>query len=306
MLTSQVCRAEDFRSPWLRAWERALRDDPAVPSPWLASPHRKLWEWCAIAQALEERDMLRPGRQGIGFAVGQEPLTAAFAARGVSVLATDGPDAGRYWGPSDQHAGSAAAVFRPALIDHARFAERVRFQPVDMRDLAALPAGRFDFLWSACALEHLGSLAAGLTFVAAAMRLLRPGGVAVHTTEYNISSNDTTVESGDNVIYRRRDLIEFSDLIRFYGAAMLPIDFDAGQDDADLAFDVEPYYTHGRPHVKLLLHGFVSTSILLVLRQGERPPMEVTPPAPAPPAPAPPALCLPRRLWRRCRRLFAR
>ena len=42
----------------------------------------------------------------------------------------------------------------------------------------------FDFTWSSCALEHLGTLAAGADFVVAQMDCLRPGGVAVHTTEF--------------------------------------------------------------------------------------------------------------------------
>ena len=33
--------------------------------------HRKMWEWLFIAQALAERDMLRPGRVGLGFGVGR-------------------------------------------------------------------------------------------------------------------------------------------------------------------------------------------------------------------------------------------
>ena len=313
MLTSKLCRAEDFRSDWVLTWERALRDDPARPTGRLAFLDRKLWEWCAIARALEEHDMLRPGRRGCGFAVGREPLASAFAVRGVSVLATDGPEAAEHWGPSGEHAASLDAVFNPGIIDRAAFDARVRHQMVDMRDLGALPDGGFDFLWSSCALEHLGSLEAGLEFVRAAMRLLRPGGVAVHTTEFNISSDTATVERGDNVLYRRRDIEALAFRVRFEGAALLPPDFDPGHEPDDLAFDVAPYYSHGRPHMKLLLNGYVATSMLLVLQQGVRPPMPVAPPpppgpeppaAPEPPSTPEPRLCLPRRVLRRCRRLF--
>ena len=38
------------------------------------------------------------------------------------------------------------------------------------------------------------------------LRFLRPGGIAIHTTEFNVSSNDNTVADGDTVIYRKRDI----------------------------------------------------------------------------------------------------
>jgi hypothetical protein len=70
MLPSLVCRHEHFRSEWLLRWKPWVGESRLVPGPHLLMPHRKVWEWCAIAQALEERDMLRPGRRGCGFAVG--------------------------------------------------------------------------------------------------------------------------------------------------------------------------------------------------------------------------------------------
>ena len=59
----------------------------------------------------------------------------------------------------------------------------MRFRAVDMNDIPPDLRG-FDFTWSSCALEHLGTLRAGADFVVEQMTCLRPGGVAVHTTEY--------------------------------------------------------------------------------------------------------------------------
>ena len=297
VLPSLVCRHEHFRSEWMLRWERALRDDPAVPNPWMNPPHRKLWEWCAIAQALEERDMLRPGRRGCGFAVGSEPLPSAFAARGAIILASDGPDAAAHWGSSGEHAGSLDAVHHPGIIDRTAFAARVSFRFIDMRRIEGVEPGSFDFVWSSCAFEHLGTLAAGLDFAAASLGLLRPGGVAVHTTEFNVSSNDRTSETGENVIYRRRDLEAFAGRVRLAGAALVKPDFDPGSEPEDVAFDLPPYYVHHRPHVKLLLQGHVSTSIMLVLHQGPPTPASFLQPPPPPPPPS-----LRSRLWRRLSR----
>ena len=52
----------------------------------------------------------------------------------------------------------------------------------------------FDFTWSSCAFEHLGSLEAGEEFVVNQMHCVAPGGVGVHTTEYNVSSDTDTID----------------------------------------------------------------------------------------------------------------
>src|SRR5436190_8701201 len=96
MLDSVVCRYEHFLTEWYARWLAAIGFDNATASD-LDSPlhvHRKVWEWCAIAQALYERSMLKPGSTACGFAVGEEPLTSMFASFGVQVLATDAPDEG--------------------------------------------------------------------------------------------------------------------------------------------------------------------------------------------------------------------
>jgi len=193
MLTSMVCRYADFRAPWYKEQElsllirRVMADHSAARFDFV---NRKFWEWCAIAQALDERALLRAGKTGLGFAVGREPLAAHFAARGVRVLATDlAPEMSEPgWLATNQHAASKQALFQPLLVHPDVFDQRVTFQPADMRTLDGLQPG-YDFLWSSCALEHLGTLRAGVDFIVRSARLLKPGGVAVHTTEFNVGSD---------------------------------------------------------------------------------------------------------------------
>jgi hypothetical protein len=277
MLTSMVCRRAHFDAPWFARWNAGFIADP--PAEALRAPegirfHRKWWEWAAIAQALDERGMLCAGRRGCGFAVGREPLASQFAALGAEVLATDLGDgaASSGWSATSQHAAGLEALFWPNLIDRTAFAARVRFLPQDMRALDTAALGLFDFLWSSCSFEHLGDLETGLRFVLDSTRLLRPGGVAVHTTEFNLSSDDATLEAGDIVIYRRRDFDVLNRRLRAIGCGLERLDDDAGTDPADLEFDVPPYYAHGREHIKLWLGGYVVTSVLLVIRKGARPP----------------------------------
>lgn len=165
----QTCSEAQFREPVYHEWCRRLGLHPAL--------HRKPWEFAYICQALERRGKLRPGMSGIGFGVGTEPLPALFAARGCTILATDqGDEAAKAsgWKGERQYGGTLEALQRPALCDEAEFRERVSFRPVDMRAIAGL--GSFDFCWSACSLEHLGSAEAGFKFVCDTIDLLRPAG----------------------------------------------------------------------------------------------------------------------------------
>jgi hypothetical protein len=81
------CRYDHFLTDWYARWATAIgfnvsdRESPI-------HVHRKVWEWCAIAQAARAGSS-GGGKRGCGFAVGREPLASLFAARGVDVLATD-------------------------------------------------------------------------------------------------------------------------------------------------------------------------------------------------------------------------
>ena len=214
MLTSCMCTQGQLISPTFERWGRVLL--PALGRVGLCDEkgrthlHRKLWEWYYIAEALDERGMLWSGRKGLAFAVGQEPLAAAFASLGCRILATDldpvRADA-KGWVATNQHADSLASLNAAGLCDPDRFRERVSFRFVDMNAIPDdLQDGAFDFVWSSCSIEHLGSLELAERFVTNAMHCLKPGGVSVHTTEYNLSSNDDTIAQGDTVLFRRRDI----------------------------------------------------------------------------------------------------
>jgi hypothetical protein len=272
MLSSTVCRFEHFQTEWYRTLARRLQvdrvdlpeDDPG------RNLHRKGWEFCAISQVLAERGMLCSGRRGLGFAVGQEPLPALFAAYGASILATDLQleESSEGWVNSGQHAASVEVLYKSSLIDRKAFDSLVTFRPADMRTLEGFVPNSFDFLWSSCAFEHLGTLQRGIDFVLASTDLLRPGGIAVHTTEYNISSNGDTLAAGQDVLYRRRDIEELDRRLRLKSCGCEAVDFNPGTHPYDLDFDRPPYYSTGRKHIKLECRGYVCTSILLVIQKG--------------------------------------
>lgn len=261
MLRSCVCTQAQLESETFRAWMPRLGDRLRMS--------RKVWEYAYICQALAERQALRRGRRGLGFAVGQEPLPALFAGLGCEVLATDlETEAARvHWGNTGQHADSVAALRWRGICEPLAL-ERVTFRFLDMRALPpAEELGTFDFLWSACALEHLGSLEAGEQLIRGALRYLRPGGVAVHTTEYTVSSNEKTVDRGAVVFYRRQDLERIAAELRELGCKVADLDFAAGDLPHDWRVEGPPYTNE---HLKLGLAGHVITSFGLIIVKGQQ------------------------------------
>ncbi len=269
MITTMVCRYEHFCSDWYGRWANTL-NYPAGVRDDIDLSYRKIWEWIAILQALDERGFLSQGKKAIGFAVGSEPLASLFAASGVTVFATDLASgvSDERWTATGQHAASLEALYHPSLVERDLFERNVSFGEADMTKLDEMPGGEFDFVWSSCALEHLGTLDAGLDFVRGAMRLLRPGGIAVHTTEYNCSSNDNTIFEGQDVIYRKRDIEKLGYDLRQERSGLEPVDFDAGCHSYDLNYDVQPFFTTRNRHIKLLIEGYVATSCILIAHKG--------------------------------------
>jgi hypothetical protein len=230
--------------------------------------HRKQWEFFFIAQALEEQGLLCHGRSGVGFGVGTEPLPAAFAARGVEVLASDQGigDAKRAgWASSDQHSTTVDVLNNRCICDPEQFAANIRFREIDMNHIPKDLHRQFDFTWSACSLEHLGSIIKGLDFIVNSTRLLRPGGVCVHTTEINLSSNNDTLESRDLVLFRKRDIEQVVGRLESLGCAVFPIDWSKGKGWLDDYIDLPPYLE--APHLRLRLGNFNSTSIGLIIKR---------------------------------------
>ncbi len=264
--TSQSCTAAQFDEPEFDAWVKALRVRKRR--------HRKLWEFVYILQVLRTRGMLQPGFKGLGFGVGEERLPSLFAAMGLDIEATDLPAdrrAAELWALSGQHSDGVDQLHFSELCDRAALDRHVTYRPVDMNDIPADLRG-FDFCWSACAFEHLGSIDAGLRFFRESLKCLRPGGVAVHTTELNLSSDDRTLANGPVVLFRRKDMERLASELRSEGHDVSPINYDLGGRPADRHIDAPPYSTD--PHLKLLLQSFVSTSFGLVARRGpDRPPL---------------------------------
>jgi len=220
--------------------------------------HRKEWEYHYIIRALNASGKLRPGMRGIVFGVGRDPLVSYFASLGVRVLATD-------LGPKDTTAWdtvSKDSLFREHLLSRSQFDELVEFRAADMNDISTID-GQFDFVWSTGSVQHVGSIALGKAFAMASMLLLKPGGMAVHTTEFSLSSLEKTVDSvrgrkTNTVIWRRRDVEGLLGELRKSGYKTAETCLSAGRSGLDTLVDLPPY--HPTRHLRLQVLKHVVTS----------------------------------------------
>jgi hypothetical protein len=257
MLRSELCKAEHLQAGWYRRWCRELHEEPR--------PHRKQWEFAYVMQALWERGCIGKGKKGLAFAVGSEPLTSIFANYGCHILATDiAPERGSKmgWTDADQLCRGVESLNKRHLCTDHVLHKYVQYRSVDMNDIPADLAG-FDFNWSSCSFEHLGSIEKGAGFLMNQLATLRPGGWSVHTTEFNISSNDDTLLEGDTVVYRRRDLEKIVQELRSQGHVVEELDYSLGSLPADFHVDRIPHRQD--IHLRLQLDRFVVTSIGLII-----------------------------------------
>lgn len=256
---SQACTQAQMEEPHYSYWCGQIRELPRM--------HRKQWEFCYVLQALKTHDMLVPGKRALGFGVGLEPLAAVFADRGVSVLATDlepegAKEAG--WMATAQHAASKGALNERGICDPAIFDKLVDFRFMDMNAIDPALARQFDFVWSACAFEHLGSIMHGLEFVLNSVKCLKPGGVAVHTTEFNCSSDNDTLDNASTVLFRKRDFLLLQRRLKLMGAEV-EFNFNLGRQPLDLHLDTPPYGDD--EHLKLQIMRWAVTSFGLIVRK---------------------------------------
>ena len=266
-LKSKACQQCDFECDWFFYWCQQLH----VPVVY----HRKLWEFCYILQALYEHDCLTPGRRGLGFGCGEEPLPSLLAAYDIAITATDldpAESAAQGWIANSQNATSLEKIWRPGLCTRALFDKNVSLQYVDMNAIPNHFEGKYDFCWSSCALEHLGSIKNGLQFIENSLKTLVSGGLSIHTTEFNYLDDEETIDNYGTVLFRKRDFEELSARLTAANHEVTVLDFNVGSDFLDRFIDLPPYdskiYAHTQnAHLKLMFAGFALTSFGVIIRK---------------------------------------
>lgn len=244
---NKVCRVTDGGNP---LWRRGYEDlgFPASPERF----HRKIWEFNQALYGLRRLRRLAPAATALGIGCGHEELMYFLANRIARVVATDLYEGGFLGGE-----GEADVLQHPAKYAPFRFRE----DHLEVRQMNALAlqfeAGSLDFVFCLSSLEHFGSEADKLTALREMQRVLKPGGVAVLTTEVVL-----------NRLGRGSQYFQRETLTRLVGEAGLtidaPVDFGVEQEYAarPLALPMDAFAV---PHVVLRNFNTIYTSIALFL-----------------------------------------
>jgi hypothetical protein len=221
---------------------------------------RKTWEYCYILQAISVYASERNPGRGLCFGAGREVLPALLASREHNIVATDWRiGTGQGW-----QTQSREDLFHPHVISRELFDRNVELREVDMNNIPD-DLREFDFLWSCGALEHIGSHANGLRFIEEAMACLKPGGIAVHTTEFTITSATVHYDHPEMSFYCMADILELASRLTEAGH-LIVLNFTRGSTVADTHVDIPPYHSgmtlaaHHKYHV--------ITSIGLIIQRG--------------------------------------
>jgi hypothetical protein len=248
---SQLCTAAQFREPDYQRICTILLERPRL--------HRKQWEYAYIVRCVEQASLIGPASKGLGFLRERERLPAVFASRGCEIVAA-GPATGQ---AQDGGKPELDELHFPGLLERSVLQRRVSFRGIEMNHLPPDLRG-FDFCWSSSVTSHLGNLQEGLRFMRDSLDCLRPGGVAVHTFEFNLESGVDTVSEGAVVIYRERDLTDFAEEMRAQGHDVM-LNFNPGGEAEDLVIDRD---LDSDIHLKLYICDVLATSFGLCIRKG--------------------------------------
>jgi SAM-dependent methyltransferase len=265
MIRSKPLIYSDFNTQWYTHWAAQLRQNEAGRGKFKPRAN-KFWQNAIMSQALYERGVLQAGKKGLGFGVGKERLPALFASLGTEITATDQDfkSAKAASWDNDQLAHGQKSLNAEGICPEKEFKKHVSYQMVDMKNIPDDLNNHFDFLWSNCALGHLGSIDDSLDFIEKSLLCLKPGGWAVHTTEANILSNKQTLDNTDTVFFRQSDLFKLFAKLSKQGYIVDTLKFNLGS-GKDLKFTLSPEW--GSDYSKLLFDGFMATQILLIIHK---------------------------------------
>jgi len=185
---SKVCDAADwFRAEIIDIIQHELNEFPRF--------HRKQWEFAMIFHALRTRGMLEDNKVGLSMGSGNELVLYSIARKVKHLTATDLYSSETLWDCA--RAANPDEYIRkskPFPVDDAKLAALT----MDMRKLS-FKDNFFDFAYSSCAIEHIGSDADFLQHLNEVHRVLKDGGVYILTTEFTFA--DATVPMPNNYLF---------------------------------------------------------------------------------------------------------
>ena len=182
LYSSRLCDASEFQMPEIRERLHALNYDAH-------DIHRKHWEKAAIALLVERFGYFDEQSSGLGLGVAAENLLYLFSNHCRRVVGID------LYSPTfrDGTRLSCEDVYRAAPFDYRR--DRLEIAAMDMRFLD-FPDSSFDFVWSVSSVEHVGSVDEIIATWRQIERVLKPGGHAFISSEWNRLSRNPVYQPG--------------------------------------------------------------------------------------------------------------
>jgi FkbM family methyltransferase len=259
---SEVISEDRFKQENFFIWTSLLRDKPRL--------HSKQFQNYAIMEGANSvLDLDYAPKKAIGFGVGIEPIPAALAKIGFHVTATDYLDGeiSEAWKNTEQLIESPSDLNSRGILTPDEFEELITFINMDMNSIPSEFHEAFHFVWSSCALGHIGGYKQGLEFLVNSANLLMPGGIAIHSTELDVSPGTDKYDSPTLSLYRLEDLIECVEALRRNGFTVAELDIDRKWNGKSEKFvDSEPWGE--RPHLRIDVFG---REILSIVIRIERP-----------------------------------
>jgi SAM-dependent methyltransferase len=235
--------------------------------------HRKDWEWALGIKAMERFDKLNGNSVAIGIGTGREEILFHLTNKIKHVFATDLYD-GKSWrnfAPMDF--GTETKKYAPIRYrENALTVIKMNGTKLEFKD------DYFDIAFSFSSIEHFGgeNHIGGLKCMKEIERILKPGGVAVITTEYIINNkehheffNERTIFSDLIDKLEKLKLVENLDLRLTTNTLCNVIDYDSAVYWDTSANDYDFKIKH--PLVLIRVNDILVTSVMLVF---QKPPLQ--------------------------------
>jgi SAM-dependent methyltransferase len=177
---NKLCNIEDWENPWLRLALQAVQEKHRIGH----IIHRKYWEWTMGVLASSLSGLLTPQAMVLGLGAGHEIPIYFFTKFAKWVFATDIYGKGSF----TRHESDEIMMILPEIYAPFPFLkERLIVEFMDMCNLR-FPDNSMDIVFCFSSIEHLPSTKDKNRAFSEMLRVTKPGGLILLTTEYIINS----------------------------------------------------------------------------------------------------------------------
>ena len=219
--------------------------------------HRRAWEFVSTARVIRDLGKLGEGKRGIALHVGNQPVSGYLAKRATELIITE---------PLDGD-GNRDATRRECTAHIDDYNKRVQLMKADlMNPPEEFLRSDFDFLFSGNVENAVGNVNRAKQVIMTYARMLRSGGIAVHTIE-NFAISRLNGD-GESRIWTKADVDDIGQRVEGVGLRLMPIHWGISRTTPEgMIVDSPPFDNRLRPHFKLWMDETVVTTMMLVFEK---------------------------------------